>query len=50
MTKNTLITIAQTHGNLLIRQRAWRVLRLRYGVQKPFTGRKNPVWLSAAGM
>ena len=48
--KTALRAIAQAHSNPLIRQRAWRGLRLRYGVQKPLAGRPDPVWLAAVGM
>lgn len=42
--------IANGHHNPLARQRAWGILRRRYGVQKPLRPQCDPVWLSAVGM
>lgn len=49
--KDKLIHFCRVTDNLILRQRARRVLRLRYGVIiSKLTQARNPAWLSAHGM
>ena len=47
---SSILLIARTHYDPLVRQRAKRVLRVRYGYFLPHHQQRDPVWLSAHGM
>jgi hypothetical protein len=45
--KDYILKIATTHTNDIAKQRAKRILRLRYGMKLQLRENRDPVWLTA---